>query len=155
MTAAAAPTWLQALRTYLLGVTLLHAVWELLQLPLYAIWSTGTGPAIAYALLHCTAGDLLIAASALLAALLVAGTGHWPRSRFGTVAVVTILVGICFTIYSEWRNTTVTGAWTYAPGMPTLFGIGLSPVAQWLFVPGLALWWTRRRLAALEVAHGH
>lgn len=155
MTTAAAPTWLQALRSYLLGVTLLHAVWEVLQLPLYTIWSTGTGPAIAYALLHCTAGDALIAASALLAALLVAGTGQWPRSRFAAIAVITMLLGLGFTIYSEWRNTTVTGAWTYAPAMPTLFGIGLSPVAQWLVVPGFALWWVRRRLVSPEVTRGH
>ncbi len=146
MTTAAAPMWLQALRTYLLGVTLLHAVWEVLQLPLYTIWSTGTAREIAFALLHCTAGDTLIAASALLASLLVAGSPQWPRSRFFTVALLAIVWGIGFTIYSEWRNTTVTRAWAYAANMPTLFGIGLSPVAQWVFVPGIAFWWTRRQL---------
>ena len=72
MTAATAPTWLQALRTYLLGVTLMHAVWEFVQLPLYAIWSTGTGRAIAYALLHCTAGDLMTATVPNRV------RGHWP-----------------------------------------------------------------------------
>jgi hypothetical protein len=34
--------WLQALRAYLASSLSLHLVWEVAQLPLYTIWTTGT-----------------------------------------------------------------------------------------------------------------
>jgi hypothetical protein len=37
-----------------------HFLWETAQLPLYTIWSTGTRLEILFAIIHCTAGDLLI-----------------------------------------------------------------------------------------------
>jgi hypothetical protein len=30
--------------------------------------------------------------------------------------------------------------------MPTLLGIGLAPMAQWLVIPGAVFWWLHRRL---------
>ena len=37
----------------------LNLAWETLQIPLYTIYETGSPSAIAYALIHCTAGDVL------------------------------------------------------------------------------------------------
>src|SRR5829696_4004989 len=46
----------------------LNLAWEITQLPLYTIWWTDPGPRIAFAVLHCTAGDLMIGAASLAAA---------------------------------------------------------------------------------------
>jgi hypothetical protein len=53
----------------------LNLAWEIAQLPLYTIWWTDPGPRIAFAVLHCTAGDLMIGAASLAAALLFVGRG--------------------------------------------------------------------------------
>ena len=58
-----------ALRRYL-GVSIVaNLVWEILQLPLYTIWTTGTRKQQAFAVVHCTVGDAMIAGLSLLAAL--------------------------------------------------------------------------------------
>lgn len=54
--------------------------------------------------------------------------------------VVTVVLCLAYTVYSEWLNVTVRGSWAYAPSMPKLpvFGTGLSPFLQWLVVPVIA-----------------
>lgn len=50
------------------------------------------------------------------------------------------------TAWSEWYNVQVKASWAYSDWMPLLpgFEIGLSPLAQWLVVPCVGLWWARR-----------
>jgi hypothetical protein len=83
------PAWFSAVRSYILVVAVASLVWEFAQLPLYTIWTEGTIGEIAFAVLHCTAGDVLIAAITLLAAVLTAG-GNWPARRFVHVALLAI-----------------------------------------------------------------
>lgn len=133
---------------YLLAVTVLNLFWELAHLPLYTIWMTGSARENLFAVLHCTVGDAMIATIALATALVVCKAQHWPRSRFLAVALLAIMFGLGYTIYSEWRNTTVTMSWAYASAMPRVFGIGLSPIAQWLVVPAAVFWWIRRSMVS-------
>ena len=123
-----------------------RAAWEIAQLPLYTIWSEGTAGSRAFAVLHCTAGDLLIALSLLAGALIVAGDPVWPGRRFGRVAALTLLGGLIYTVFSEWLNVEVRRSWAYSDLMPVLppFGTGLSPMLQWIVVPTVALWMARR-----------
>lgn len=46
----------------------------------------------------------------------------------------------------EWLNVYVWQRWAYSPDMPLVLGIGLTPLLQWLLVPVLTLWLTRRHL---------
>lgn len=55
------------------------------------------------------------------------------------LAVITIAAGVLFTIASEIWNVQYAGAWAYAKAMPVVFGVGLSPIMQWIAVPGVAL----------------
>ena len=136
-----AVTWLSALRRYVAVSAALHLAWEIAQLPLYTLWRTGTAREIAFAILHCTAGDLMIGTLSLVATLLVLGKPGWPGQRFGEVAVSVLVIGVAYTIYSEWLNTVVRKSWTYTEMMPTLpfLGTGLSPLAQWLVIPAVAM----------------
>lgn len=146
--AADGTRWLSVLRRYALASAIGHTAWEILQLPLYTIWFEGTAAQIAFAVVHCTGGDLLIASAALLAALLVFGHG-WPASfaAYRNTAAAAIVIGAAYTIFSEWLNVSVRAAWAYSPWMPQLppFGTGLSPLAQWLIVPAVAFLWARPR----------
>jgi hypothetical protein len=133
--------WLAALRTYLVVSAVGHLAWEVVQLPLYTIWSTATLGERAFAVLHCTGGDILIALSALTASLVLIGDSTWPSHGFRGVCVLTVALGIGYTIYSEWLNAGVRGNWTYSDWMPTLpwIGTGVSPLLQWVVIPTLAL----------------
>ena len=112
-------------------------IWEVVQLPLYTLWTTASAAAIAWAVLHCTAGDVLIAAVAFVVARVMAR--GLPRHAFVTVLVS---AGVTYTIFSEWLNVSVSGSWAYAPEMPVVppFGTGLSPLLQWVVLPPLAVW---------------
>jgi hypothetical protein len=132
--------WLQTVRRYL-GVSIAaNFVWEVLQLPLFTLWTTGTVRQQAFAVFHCTIGDVMIAALSLLAALSLVAQPSWPSSSVARVFWTSLILGLGYTIYSEWLNTSVRGSWAYSEWMPTLpfVGTGLSPLMQWLIVPTLA-----------------
>jgi hypothetical protein len=133
----------------------LHVVWEFSHMPLYGVWRTGTMREIVYNGLHCSIGDLMIAVFALFVGILTGGRGRWPESRWPIVASITIAAGIAYTTFSEWLNTSVRKSWSYSELMPLLPGteIGLSPLAQWVVVPSVALLLARRRF--LELRRGH
>jgi hypothetical protein len=57
------------LRVYLGLVLVGNLTWEILHLPLYTIWTTGSMQEVAFAVVHCTLGDLLIAIGTLTFAL--------------------------------------------------------------------------------------
>ncbi len=141
--------WLTGLRSILLASALGHLAWEIVQLPLYTIWFEGTPTEIVFAIAHCTGGDLLITTSALVAALLVFGR-DWPTDRvaYRNVMIAVIVLGVGYTIFSEWLNVNVRGAWAYGPWMPRIppLGTGLTPLLQWIVVPAGVFLLVRRRV---------
>ena len=126
------------------AIAVLNLLWELLQLPLYTLWYEGDARQIVLAVLHCTAGDLLIAGLSLLAALALVRPNGWPRQHSVATSLLTLVLGLGYTVHSEWYNTTVTHLWAYSSHMPQIAGIGLSPIAQWLIIPCAAFWWAHR-----------
>jgi hypothetical protein len=113
----------------------LNLVWEVAQLPLYTIARDSSVARIAYAVLHCTLGDGIIAAAAFILAGFVLQDADWPFSRPWSGGAVAIFFGLAYTAYSEWYNVYQAGAWAYSARMPLVFGIGLAPLLQWLFLP--------------------
>jgi len=120
-----------------------HLAWETLQLPLFTLWTGALRWEVVFAVVHCTVGDLMIAASSLIAAILVGRSWSWPRGDWKQVAVLTIIFGLSYTAYSEWFNVYVRNAWAYSASMPTVriggIELGVSPLLQWLIVPIVAL----------------
>jgi hypothetical protein len=146
--------WLRALRWYL-GMSLgMHGIWEILQLPLYTLWRTGSLGQQAFAVLHCTIGDVMIAGLSLLVAFALAGRACWPSSGSRPVWLLTLLLGAGYTVYSEWLNVNVRGSWAYSDLMPAvpIIGTGLAPLLQWFVVPTLVLWVAARRAPWVERA---
>ncbi|MBI4757135.1 MAG: hypothetical protein HY778_17315, partial [Betaproteobacteria bacterium] len=62
--------WSFILLRYLPRLALLSLAWEIAHLPLYTIWREGSPGWIAFAVAHCTAGDVLIGAATLMLALI-------------------------------------------------------------------------------------
>lgn len=135
------PDWHGALRRYILASLALHLAWEIAQLPLYTLWSEPLAKR-AFALLHCTLGDAMIAGLSLMVALALFAPPSWPSEGARRIFVVTLLLGIAYTIFSEWLNVSVRGSWAYSELMPVIpiMGTGLTPLLQWLLIPAVAQW---------------
>ena len=113
---------------------------------LYTIWSTGSLKEQVFAVFHCTAGDVLIALAALAVALIVVGSKAWPVESFVPVLSVALIIGVGYTIFSEWLNIVVRASWTYSSLMPIVpvTKVGLSPLLQWIVIPTIAFQAARR-----------
>ena len=114
---------------------LLNLAWEIAHVRLYTLWMEADGLRIAWSLLHCTLGDVLIALSTFALAGIVIWRADWPASRPWTGGVIVVIGAMAFTAWSEWYNVYRAGSWGYTASMPMIFGIGLSPLLQWLILP--------------------
>lgn len=143
--------WLVLFRRYLIWTAGANLTWEMLHLPLYTLWETGTTSTILWFLVRCTVGDVLIALSSLVFALMLLNRGDWPARAYWRVASLALVLGLAYTLFSEWYNTKVAGLWAYSELMPVVpvIGVGLSPVAQWIALPLLGFWWARQTVPGL------
>lgn len=133
---------------YVIAVALGNLLWEVFQLPLFTLWQTARPGYLAFAVLHCWVGDLLITLFSLGLGVLAVGRS-WPSRDYVPVAIVTLLLGLAYTVFSEWLNVEVRGSWGYASAMPRVppLGTGLSPLLQWVVVPLVAFTWARPPIA--------
>lgn len=139
-------SFLSTMLSYASVTLLLSLVWEAAQQPLYTSWSTAPRGDLVFAVIHCTAGDVIIATVSFALATLLYGRNDRPIIRF-QVVLATIGLGLAYTMFSEWLNVYVRRAWAYSEWMPVLLGVGLSPLLQWLIVPAASLVWINRRRA--------
>ena len=144
--------WLTVFRRYIPFVAVVNLAWETAQLPLYTLGRDGTPREQAFAVLHCTGGDVLIATACLLLALMTTADGRWPSHPlvYRRVAALTLVLGILYTIFSEWLNIVIRQSWAYSDLMPVVpvIDTGLSPLLQWIVVPFAGFWFARRTLPA-------
>jgi hypothetical protein len=152
--------WRFIARRYLPWLAGLQLIWELAQLPLYTLWEEATPAYIAFAVAHCTLGDIVIGSAALLVALILLREGALPTWRWRALGVLTALIGAGYTVFSEWMNLTILRSWAYAESMPAIavgaVEIGVSPLLQWLVLPPLSLYLSRTLgRTATEQAHQH
>ena len=118
-------------------LAVLNLAWETAHLPLYTLWKEASPGYLIFVVVHCTAGDVLIGASALLLGLMLV-----PDRRRNLIVACMVIVVIAYTAFSEWLNSAVLLNWTYSEWMPAVriqsFSLGLSPMLQALVVPALA-----------------
>lgn len=135
-------------RGYLPWFGMLNLAWEAAHVRLYTLWNEAELAYIAFSVVHCTLGDVLIGACALLLALIFGREASVAQWRWGRIAILTTILGAGYTVFSEWMNLTILRSWTYAESMPRLelagIELGLTPLAQWLVVPPLALHLARK-----------
>jgi hypothetical protein len=117
----------------------LNLAWEAAHVRLYTLWTEEAPGYIAFSVLHCTLGDVLIGLSALLLALIAGrerGPSHWRPIR---IALLSTFFGAGYTVWSEWMNITLLRSWTYAESMLRVSlgdcELGVTPSMQWLVIP--------------------
>jgi amino acid transporter len=113
----------------------LNLMWEIAQVRLYTIWAEADGVSVAWALFHCSLGDVVIALAMFALAGMMLRRADWPAPRPWAGGAIVVLGAMAFTAWSEWYNVYRAGSWSYTASMPTIFGIGLSPLLQWLILP--------------------
>lgn len=94
----------------------------------------------------------MIASAALLFGIFLGGNNRWPTKNWTRVSAITVTSGLAYTAFGEWYNTQIRKTWAYSDSMPLLPGtnVGLSPLAQWLIIPALALVFTCWRSIAMH-----
>jgi hypothetical protein len=113
----------------------LNLAWEIAHARLYTLRAETDGLTVAWSLLHCTLGDVLIALALFALAGMALRRADWPASRPWTGGAIVVIGAIAYTAWSEWYNVYRAGSWAYTANMPLIFGIGLSPLLQWLILP--------------------
>jgi hypothetical protein len=122
----------------------LHGLWEAAQLPLYTLREDTDRRRVLFYLSHCIAGDISIAVTLFLSVAALFRDSVWPVHRPWRGGAVMIVLGLAYTVFSEWYNVYRAGAWSYAASMPLVAGIGLAPLMQWIVVPILMIIVIRR-----------
>jgi hypothetical protein len=145
MVYAANPENLKSLLRWALLAFVLHGAWEIVQLPLYTLWENPDRRRVVLYLLHCTAGDVLITTSLFLLMAALFRSFSWPTRQAWFGGSIMIAAGLAFTAYSEWYNVYQARAWSYDVSMPLVFGIGLTPLLQWMMIPVVMIVLFRRR----------
>ena len=113
----------------------LNLAWEIAQVRLYTLWTEADGLTVAWSLFHCTLGDVWIAFALFALTGMVLRHSDWPASRPWTGGAMVVTGALAYTAWSEWYNVYRAGSWGYSASMPLIFGIGLSPLLQWLILP--------------------
>lgn len=126
--------------SYALATFPIFVFWEVAHAPLYSLWIELGAAASFKAALHYAFGDVLIAFGCALAGM--GGAAWMPTLRTQLrVSGLIIVFGLLTTMLIEFVSTRWLGRWAYRDSMPVdpIFGIGMSPLAQWLVVPAIAL----------------
>lgn len=133
---------------YLPWLAGLSLAWEVAQLPLYTIWTDSSAGFIAFAVAHCTLGDLMIGSAALALALIAGRERALERWHWRRIAVIAALTAVLYTAFSEWLNVAILRSWAYSDWMPVIetagLRLGVSPLLQWLVIPPFALYLARK-----------
>lgn len=113
----------------------LNLAWEVAHARLYSLWAEADGLTVAWSLFHCTLGDVVIALGMFALAGVALRRADWPASRPWAGGAIVVSGALAYTAWSEWYNVYRAGNWAYTASMPLIFGIGLSPLLQWLILP--------------------
>ena len=69
----------------------LNLAWEIAHVRLYTIWAAADGMSVAWALLHCSLGDVVIALAMFALAGIVLRRADWPASRPWRGGVIVVI----------------------------------------------------------------
>lgn len=126
---------------------LVNLPWELAQIPFFRGMSDrphGEGVRLCTT---ATLGDALITVLAYELVAALRRARHWLLNPTRADVRLFVAVGLVVTVVLE-QVAIHSGRWSYADSMPIvpLLGVGIVPIVQWLIVPLIVLWLTRRHL---------
>ncbi len=89
-------------------------------------------------------GDAGVMVAAAWIANRITGDALWQERLAPLPVAFFLVIGLAVTAVIEWQALRSDWGWSYSAAMPTLFGIGLVPLAMWVVVPLLSLGLARR-----------
>ena len=123
----------------LAATLLLHYAWEMLQAPLFDVFAGQSFWQHAWPCFRAALGDLAIAGGAYVVTAVLFRQIRWPfETHWFWPSVVWTVLGLLATVAFE-RWALWVGRWHYTDAMPTIAGIGLTPLLQWIVVPAATL----------------
>lgn len=129
---------------------LLNYPWEFLQVPLFEGMPQAEHWDAIKTCTRATLGDAVIMLISYWAVCLAARSRSWVLAPSTARVVMFAAIGVLITITIErlagagmWP-----GSWHYSSLMPIVPGIdvGLSPLLQWVVLPPLVVWFSRRQI---------
>jgi hypothetical protein len=134
----------------------LNFFWEVLQTYFYTLKDSAFSTML-YGWIHCTLGDVVITLGSFWLVSILSRNRRW-FSRLNKVSFVSfIMVGLVYTLFSEWLNVHIFKSWAYNELMPIVpwTKIGLTPLLQWMVLPPVVMLLVRHHfLLEQEVAIG-
>ena len=121
----------------LISVFILNLIWEFLHFPLYICNLTISNNSLM--ILKVSLGDLLIISLIFFFVSLKNKSIRWLNSPSKFDYLVITFLGIVAAIFIE-LNALSIGRWSYKEVMPTIFGIGFTPLIQLAATSLIALW---------------
>ena len=95
---------------------------------------------------QATSGDAVLTLIAYGLATLCMRRPRWLHAPRPIEWATFLGVGLAATVGLEWWNVMVRHSWAYSAAMPTVAGIALAPLMQWLILPPLIIWLARRHI---------
>ena len=141
----AAPWW-QPWAALAMFAFLLHFAWEMLQVPAYRAMPDARHWDAVQTCLRATVGDVVLTLVAYSSVAAASRRRWWLGTPTAGTITGFVALGLVITIVVEALSVYVLRRWAYAPGSPTILGIGITPLLQWTVLPPLTLWLARRHL---------
>ncbi len=123
----------------------LHFVWETAQGSLFAPMDRMPFLRAMAWCARASGWDVVISAAAYGTAALAARRLRWVEQRTWWHFAIYFAVGLGITIAIEKWAISV-GRWQYKEAMPTIAGIGLAPLLQWIIIPAAIVFVVRRSI---------
>lgn len=127
---------------WMVGAALLlvvHYAWEMLQAPWFREMAGLPMRNHALPCLRAAFGDLTISSVGYAVVAALYRRPRWPfEDRWAIPALAWMAFGFAATVLIE-RFSLAWGRWSYTEAMPTVAGVGVLPLAQWVLVPVVVL----------------
>ena len=118
----------------------LNFFWEVVQTYFYTL-KDAPFHTMLYGWLHCTLGDVILTLLSFWLVGIMSRNRRWFLNLNGLNFIGFILVGVLYTIFSEWTNVHILKSWSYNELMPVIpwIKIGLTPFLQWIIIPPMVI----------------
>jgi len=127
---------------------LLNFSWEVLQTPFFVDISDSINTVVWFRF-HCTLGDVLICLGSYWLTALIFRNRRWFLNPTAKSISLFIAFGVAYTVFSEIKNVAIRKLWAYSELMPVIphLHVGLVPIFQWIILPPIVIFITKRQLS--------
>jgi hypothetical protein len=135
-----------------LSLTLgMHALWELNQRKFFYDNNDISFSVKKSKCILCSFGDLFIASASYGFAALFVKNKRWIlNSKWAVGGAVAMTTGLALTVLIE-KMALKTKRWNYSPEMPKVYGVGISPILQWIAIPLITITLNRKFASQINI----